>query len=47
MKELENAVKCISEYCKQQETCEGCYFFIEDKDACFFSFSDLPCDWER
>lgn len=42
---LKTALETISEHCKKQDCCEGCYFFILEKDACFFSFSDLPCDW--
>ena len=43
---LKSAFETISEYCKMQQSCEGCYFFILEKDSCFFSFSDLPCDWD-
>lgn len=40
------AIATITKYCKAQQSCDGCYFFIQEKDSCFFAFSDLPCDWD-
>lgn len=46
MNDIKEAMNCIIGYCNMQQSCEGCHFFVKEKDACFFSFSDLPCDWE-
>ena len=40
------AANTITEYCKTQQSCEGCIFFVQKPDSCFFAFSDLPCDWD-
>ena len=44
---LKDAFKTIIEYCKLKDSCwNGCPFFDEEVEVCFFAMYDLPCDWD-